>query len=328
MTTVPIPTPFPAQRSGRLSRLWATNPPLVALGFASLVLLAITATLAMADPRVITGAPAWVKPMKFAISTVFYAFSLVWLLSFIQGHRRLVAIIGWASTIALVVELVLIVLQVGRGVASHFNYSTPFDAAVFSTMAGFIGLAWTMSLIAIGLLLRQPMSDGAFGWSLRLGLIAAALGMGLAFLMTAPNAAQISALQAGAGNGILGAHAVGVPDGGPGLPLLGWSTEGGDLRIAHFFGLHGLQVLPLLGLAINRLFATRLNPRRRTLLVWTAGLGYLALVLGLAWQALRGQSIIHPDGLTLAALAALIGAVALAAGLILFTARPSEARHA
>lgn len=328
MTTASIPTPFPARRAGRLGRLWAVNPPLVALGFASLVLLAITATLGLTDPRIITGAPAWVKPTKFAISTVFYTFSLVWLLSFVEGRRRLVAVIGWASTIALVVELVLIVLQVGRGVASHFNYSTPLDAAIFSSMGAFIGLAWVMSLIAIVLLLRQPMRDGAFGWSLRLGLIAAALGMGLAFLMTAPNAAQIAALQAGAGNGILGAHAVGVPDGGPGLPLLGWSTEGGDLRIAHFFGLHGLQVLPLLGLAISRLFATRLNPRRRTMLVWTAGLGYLALVLGLAWQALRGQSIIHPDGLTLAALAALIGAVALATGLIVAGARTNEARHA
>ena len=328
MTSASIPTPFPARREGRLSRLWAVNPPLVGLGLASLVLLAITAALALTDPRVITGAPAWVKPMKFAISTVFYTFSLVWLLSFVEGRRRLVAVIGWASTIALVVELVLIVLQVGRGVASHFNYSTPLDAAIFSSMGAFIGLAWVMSLIAIVLLLRQPMRDGASGWSLRLGLIAAALGMGLAFLMTAPNAAQIAALQAGAGNGILGAHAVGVPDGGPGLPLLGWSTEGGDLRIAHFFGLHGLQVLPLLGLAISRLFATRLNPRRRTMLVRTAGLGYLALVLGLAWQALRGQSIIHPDGLTLAALAALIGAVALATGLIVAGARTNEARHA
>ena len=328
MTTVSIPTPFAARADSRLSRLWATNPPLVALGFASIFLLAITAILALADPRAITGAPAWVKPMKFAVSTVLYTFSLVWLLSFIQGRRRLVAVISWASTLALVVELILIVLQVARGVASHFNYSTPLDAAIFSSMGAFIGLAWMMSLIAIVLLVRQRMSDGAFGWSLRLGLIAAALGMGLAFLMTAPNAAQIAALQAGAGNGILGAHAVGVPDGGPGLPLLGWSIEGGDLRIAHFFGLHGLQILPLLGLAISRLYATRLNPRRRALLVWTAGLGYLALVLGLAWQALRGQSIIHPDGLTLAVLAALIGAVALAAGLIVFTARPSEARHA
>ncbi len=110
-------------------------------------------------------------------------------------------------------------------------------------------------------------------------------------------------------------------------PLLGWSTTGGDLRVPHFFGLHAMQVLPLAGWLL-RLERTRrrASQRQRLGLVWTAGLGYLGLVLLLAWQALRGQSIIAPDSLTLAALAALVGAAALSAGLILLAHRFAGAR--
>jgi hypothetical protein len=91
---------------------------------------------------------------------------------------------------------------------------------------------------------------------------------------------------------------VGVEDGGPGLPFLGWSTEGGDLRVAHFVGLHALQVLPLIAWFLSR---RRVDLRSRTRLVIIAGIGYLGLTLLLTWQALAGQSIVAPDAAMMAA---------------------------
>lgn len=125
-----------------------------------------------------------------------------------------------------------------------------------------------------------------------------------------------------------GAHSVGVADGGPGLPLVGWSTVGGDLRAPHFIGLHALQLLPLLWWALGRRRFDRLGAGGRLALVRIAGLGYLGLILLLTWQALRGQSIVAPDTLTLAAGGGLLGAVALAAAMTVIVARRAAARVA
>ncbi|MFT4155024.1 hypothetical protein [Parafilimonas sp.] len=48
------------------------------------------------------------------------------------------------------------------------------------------------------------------------------------------------------------AHTVGAPDGGEGLPVINWSKRYGDLRIAHFVGMHALQILPLFGFFIAK----------------------------------------------------------------------------
>jgi hypothetical protein len=133
------------------------------------------------------------------------------------------------------------------------------------------------------------------GWALRFGMIITVTGALIAGFMTRPTPDQLAAAHAGRGMPIMGAHTVGAPDGGPGLPGTGWSTEHGDLRIAHFIGLHALQVLPLIAFMMRR---RGLSVDTRVRLTLTAAGSYFTLVLILLLQALRGQPILKPDGLT------------------------------
>lgn len=127
--------------------------------------------------------------------------------------------------------------------------------------------------------------------------------------MTAPSAAQPDAARGGERLTIAGAHTVGAPDGGPGLPATGWSREHGDLRVPHFIGLHALQVLPLVALALHR---RRFGDAVRVRLTQITGAGYGALFVLLLWQALRGQSVVAPDAMTIAALVTVSAATATA----------------
>jgi hypothetical protein len=207
----------------------------------------------------------------------------------------------------------------------HFNKAAPADVAINNVVAGGAYAAWLMTAAVAVLLLFQRLPDRALTAALRWGTGLALAGMGVAMLMFSPTPAQQAVLDAGGKPSTFGAHSVGIEDGGPGLPVLGWSTAGGDMRIPHFIGIHGLQVLPLV--AFGLLLLARRHPvlesdvvRRR--LVRTAGAGYAGLIALLTWQAQRGQSIVHPDFWTLTAATALIAAVAVAGTLSLRAPRP------
>jgi hypothetical protein len=298
-----------------LARAWALNWPLTLTGLLNLALIPLFLAAAILDPRVIAGSPAWFKPLKFAISIGIYSFTFLWVLTFVQGRRRWVRFAATATAIAFMVEVALIAMQVVRGTTSHFNEATPFDETVFNIMGAFVVLLALCNLLLGILLLFQRLPDRALVWSLRLAVLICLVGMMTGFLMTTQ---ETPAQRAADPQLTSGAHSVGVEDGGPGLPLVGWSTEAGDLRVPHFFGLHGLQVLPIVAWALARPgLRRRLDDRGRSGLVLVAGLGYLALVLLLTWQALRGQSVISPDGLTLAVLGGWLLVLAAAALAIL-----------
>lgn len=184
-------------------------------------------------------------------------------------------------------------------------------------MGTFIAAVMVCNLLLGIQLTRQKMLDPVFAWSLRLGIFVATVGMGVAILMTAgPTPTQLAAYQAGAPVTVAGAHAVGVEDGGPGLPFVNWSTTGGDLRAPHFFGLHAIQIIPFMGWLLTRpAIRRRQSVPHRLRQIWIGGLGYLGLVVILIWQALRGQSIVAPDSLTAFSLLGLVvivvGAIAV-----------------
>ena len=267
--------------------------PLLWLSFGMIALAAIALVGLVIDHRTITGMPLWVKPLKFALSVFIYSVTLSWLLGQLRRARRLA---WWAGTVAavfLVVEMVVIYGAAFVDTTSHFNVSTPFSAALWGTMAVSIVIVWSATILVAVLLFRADLGDSARSFAIRSGLIVAVIGMGLAFLMTSPTAAQLANFQ-----GIAGAHTVGLPDGGPGLPLLGWSTVAGDLRIPHFVGMHAMQVIPIVALLLelgSRRISVLRDPRTRLgILVVIAAL-YLGVIAVLTVQALSGQSIVHPD---------------------------------
>lgn len=281
--------------------LWRVDAPLTAAGLLMVVVLVASMVGVMTDPRTITGMPAWLKPAKFAASIGIYILTLAWVFTYLPGWTKTRRLVSWTTVATLVIEEAIIVAQAWRGTTSHFNVGTPLDLTLWVTMAVAI-VVQTVTSVAVALALwRQPFVDRALGWALRLGMSITIVGASTGGLMTPPTAAQIAEAQATRRMAVSGAHTVGAPDGGPGVPGTGWSVEHGDLRIPHFIGIHALQVLPLIALVLRR---RRWPDATRVRLILIAAASYTALFAILLWQALGGQALVRPTATTVAAFAA------------------------
>lgn len=324
--TTPAATTVPR----RLRPVLSWHRPLAVFAATNAVLAMVAVTGLVVDERVLRGEPIWLKPFKFAVSFVLFGFTLAWMISLLRRRRRWGKRLGTVIVAMGVVEMAVIVGQVVRGQQSHFNTTTVFDTGLWTIMGSAIVGLWVATVIVAILLLREPVADRVLMRAIRLGIVVALVGMAMAFFMTAPTADQAQALAAGQTTAT-GAHSVGVRDGGPGLPVTGWSTTGGDLRAAHFVGMHALQGVPLFALVLGILSArlTRLRDERvRMGLVAVTAAAWLGFALLLLWQALRGQPLLSPDGMTLGALAVLLMGTATATGLVLRTGAAAEADQA
>jgi len=185
------------------------------------------------DPRQILGAPAWLKPLKFSLSILIYAVTWAWLLAHLPRWRRVTHPLGTVIAVALVVEQVAIIWAAATGSTSHFNVSDPLHIAVWGIMAVSITVLYLCTFVTSIAVFFLRLPTPSLTFAVRAGVLLALVGIGVAFLMTGPTSDQLTSP-----TGIIGAHTVGVADGGAGLPLLGWSTVGGDYRVAHFIGMH------------------------------------------------------------------------------------------
>ncbi len=261
--------------SGFVHELYRRNPLLFGLGIAHLALLSIMLLIAPFDGRTVMGINPWIKPMKFAISIAIYLFTMAWILGEIPLRAEVKRRINWILAGTLVIEIVLITMQAARGVTSHFNRATAFDIAVFAAMGASIVLnILAAAYVAMRFWRSDAKIPAPYLWGIRLGLVIFILASLEGFAMI--------------GNG---AHSVGVPDGGAGVPILNWSTSAGDLRVAHFFGIHSLQVMPLIGVlfASPRSTMLKLNSVRWVQLI---GVTYGLLALLLFIGALYGRPFV------------------------------------
>lgn len=280
----------------------STYRSLLAFSWAMAGLAIVAAIGLIVDDRTLVGAPIWAKPLKFAVSFGVYGLTLAWMLSRHTSPSRAGRWAAHTVVAAGLIEMAIITGQTLRGRRSHFNVETPLDQALFATMGLTITVLWVATLVIAVVLFRARPGDRAATWAIRLGLLLALAGMLLGGLMLLPTPDQQAA---GALRTTLGAHGVGVPDGGPAMPLTGWNTTGGDLRIPHFVGMHALQALPLFLYAVETLstrYARLRNERIRLRLVLVAAGSLTTLLALLTWRALHGQPLPHPSEPALPAL--------------------------
>jgi hypothetical protein len=236
-----------------------------------------TALLVLVDPRSFNGVSVWLKPWKFQVSLAIHLFTLALCavpLAGSPGFARRLEGMSLVAVVAGVFEVAYITWRASRGEASHFNVATPFAGAMYTLM----GIGAVMLTACAGWLgwrvLREPglahntLLRQGIGWGLVIGCALGTL-----------SGAYVSA-QTG--------HWVGgTPSDAVSVPVVGWSLDGGDLRVAHFFGLHAMQVLPLAAWALHRATA----PARAVGAWRTFAAVYVGWTVFTFWQALAGRPV-------------------------------------
>ncbi len=253
--------------------LWRRNAALTLFGLLFLAAMVPLGLGVLVDPRGFGGAPVWMKPTKFALSLGVYALTLAWFSGYARpAFRRS----GWAGGATLLViltslfELIYIAWRASRGEASHFNFTSHTTALLYNIMGG---AAVTLTACSLVFAVGVWRGDQPIGAAYRVSVIS---GLLLGFLL---------GTAVGIILGASGGHWIGGDQSdATGLPLMGWSTTGGDLRIGHFFGLHALQIIPLFGLLVNRL-----ERRLGVALVVVFSPAYAVGVIWLTAQALSGH---------------------------------------
>ena len=246
------------------------DPLLFWIGAAMMLTFIVCALVSIGDQRLILGINPWIKPMKFLTSIAIFLWTVAWFMPEARPDGRARNIVRWTISLAMIIEIACIILQSARGAPSHFNTTSLFDTAIFAVMATTIGFNNTAVLLFLWIIRRDtPPHRAGYLWGIRLGVAI--------FLLACTQGVVII---------LNNAHTVGAPDGGSGLPFVNWSTTAGDLRVAHFFGMHAMQALPLLGFFLDRNKVPGRNPVIAVSILWLAVMGGLLVI------ALQGRPLL------------------------------------
>ena len=249
-----------------LNELRRRNPILYYFGWIYFVGGIVSVIMTQASGTIVLGINAWIKPMKFFFSIWIFCWTMGWYLEYLRNKRR-VRIYNWVVVIVMIIEQVIITWQAANGRLSHFNIATPFYRSLFILMGIAIATLTAWTGVMGYYFFRQNQFDVPmpYIWGIRLGIIL--------FV--------IFSFEGGLMAGLL-SHTIGAPDGGPGLPVVNWSKQYGDLRVAHFVGIHSLQMIPLFGYYIAQ--------SNRSVQLFAAG--YFILTVFLFIQALQKTPVL------------------------------------
>ena len=226
------------------------------------------------DDRMLMGVNVWIKPLKFCISGGIYILTLGYLITLYPFSKIKKNIINNIVSWTLLIEIGIIFYQGSRGVQSHYNQSSLFDGLLFAAMGILIGINVLIMVLFIFETIRLRLKTAR---SIQIAIL---LGWLVVFFGSWVGGQMIGQMS----------HNVGVPDGGEGLPLVNWSTVAGDLRIAHFFGLHGIQIIPLFALWLSNAWKT-VN-RNQVIAVIAFGLIYAGWIGFTFYRAKQGIPLI------------------------------------
>ncbi|WP_328820990.1 hypothetical protein [Nocardia sp. CY41] len=291
---------------------------------AALVLFCLAAM--PVDDRTLLGESVWLKPMKFGVAFFLYSLTLAWLLSLPHKGSRATWWLGTVFAVTGFIDVGFIVVQAARGTFSHFNtQDDPVNSIGQVVFASGVPGLFLANLVIVLILAWQRLVDRPTARAIHAGLALAVVGMALGYLMgfTGKQLVRDSdgrVVELAAGHTVLAdAGDLAPRDAMAGMPITHWSTVGGDLRVPHFVGLHGIQVLLLVALALAWL-APRCRwlrlERARTAVVGVLAVGYAGLLALVFWQAMRAQPLVHPDRATWLAAGGLAATVGLLLGAV------------
>lgn len=279
-------TPSPRASSAGLQtvllrrRLQAGSPALYAVGAAMLLMAAITLVLAWLDPRLFQGVSTWAKPLKFQLSTGVYLLTLALFMAWLPAEKKqtwLARYVVWSAVAAGIFEVAYITWQGAFGLASHYNYAPPFYSTMYTLMGVGAVILTTASLALAIVIARSPTY--AMPRAIKNAVV---LGLVLTFVLGTGFGSYLGAQRAG--------HWVGgaLTDAG-GLPLVNWSRSGGDLRVAHFFGIHAMHFIPAIAaLAV----AVRLPGAKHIASAWLVAAAFSVLTVWTFVQAAQGKPFV------------------------------------